>query len=107
MGADGEIPEWGGEIDEKLSTKAFLRKAEIHMNKMGKTTDQYVDTMRLFYKEGTRAETWHSELSEEQTKTGWEGYRKLLLEEFPSREIVTSKAADCHEVPLFPSLFLS
>ncbi|KAJ8093928.1 hypothetical protein PM082_009806 [Marasmius tenuissimus] len=86
--------EWGGEVGEKMSSKMFLKKAEIAFGQMMKKPDEFVEGVELFFKEGSRAEKWHSELTEAQKEAGWRTYKSLLMAEFPAREIVTRKPAD-------------
>ncbi|KAJ8092979.1 hypothetical protein PM082_011299 [Marasmius tenuissimus] len=94
MTVDADL-EWGGNVGaEKLSSKNFLRKAEITMVGMGRKQEEFVETVELFFKEGSRAEKWHEGLNEEEKKGGWRKYKELLLAEFPSQEIVAKKPAE-------------
>ncbi|KAJ8085551.1 hypothetical protein PM082_004369 [Marasmius tenuissimus] len=67
----GELdPEWGGEVGERMSMKTFLKKAKIVFRQMMKKLDEFVEGVELFFKEGSRAEKWHSELMEVQRAAG-------------------------------------
>ncbi|KAK1228235.1 hypothetical protein PQX77_008747 [Marasmius sp. AFHP31] len=93
MAVDADL-EWGGNPGEKMSSKAFLKKAEITMVGMGKKSEEMVEAVELFYKSGSRAEKWHEGLSEEDKKGGWKKYKELLLAEFPATEVVAKSPAE-------------
>ncbi|KAK1221910.1 hypothetical protein PQX77_015269 [Marasmius sp. AFHP31] len=93
MAVDADL-EWGGNPGEKLSSKAFLKKAEITMVGMGKKQEELVDSVELFYKSGSRVEKWHEGLTEEEKKGGWKKYKELLLAEFPATEVVAKSSAE-------------
>ncbi|KAK1233954.1 hypothetical protein PQX77_002854 [Marasmius sp. AFHP31] len=93
MAVDADL-EWGGNPGEKISSKAFLKKAEITMVGMGKKSEELVEAVELFYKSGSRVEKWHEGLSEEDKKGGWKKYKELLLAEFPATEVVAKSPAE-------------
>ncbi|KAL0564447.1 hypothetical protein V5O48_017600, partial [Marasmius crinis-equi] len=63
--------EFRGDVGEKLSSKDFLKKAEMRLMVMGATQAEYVEKMDLFLPHGSRAEKWWEELSEEAKGGGW------------------------------------
>ncbi|KAL0565473.1 hypothetical protein V5O48_016551 [Marasmius crinis-equi] len=80
--------EFRGDVGEKLSSKNFLKKAEMQLMVMGATQAEYIEKMDLFLLYGSRAEKWWEELSEEAKGGGWVAFKKLFLIEFPPREVV-------------------
>ncbi|KAJ8078109.1 hypothetical protein PM082_000315 [Marasmius tenuissimus] len=94
MATSAEMPLWGGEIGEQMTLKLFLKRAEWCMGQMQRKPEEYIASMHLFFKDGSRAETWHKELEESEKEKGWTHYSKLLLAEFPTRKIVAKTAAD-------------
>ncbi|KAL0063048.1 hypothetical protein AAF712_010072 [Marasmius tenuissimus] len=94
MATSAEMPLWGGEIGEQMTSKLFLKRAEWCMGQMQRKPEEYIASMHLFFKDGSRAETWHEELEESEKEKGWAHYSKMLLAEFPTRKIVAKTAAD-------------
>ncbi|KAK1234698.1 hypothetical protein PQX77_002095 [Marasmius sp. AFHP31] len=88
------MPLWGGEVGEELTSKNFLKRAEGWLVQTQKNENDYTKLVRLFYKDGSRAEKWHEELEKGDKDKGWEHYSELLLKEFPTRVTVTKKTTD-------------
>ncbi|KAK1222437.1 hypothetical protein PQX77_014722, partial [Marasmius sp. AFHP31] len=94
MATNTSMPSWGGKVGEELTSKNFLKRAEGWLIQTQKSESDYTKLVRLFYKDGSRAEKWHEELAKGEKEKGWDHYSELLLKEFPARATVTKKTSD-------------
>ncbi|KAJ8083637.1 hypothetical protein PM082_009512 [Marasmius tenuissimus] len=94
MAMNMSMPSWGGEVGEELSSKNFLKRAEGWLMQTQKSETDYTKLVKLFYKDGSRAEKWHEELAKGEKEKGWEHFSQLLVQAFPSRETAKKKATD-------------
>ncbi|KAJ8073800.1 hypothetical protein PM082_012078 [Marasmius tenuissimus] len=94
MATNMSMPSWGGEVGEELTSKNFLKRAEGWLVQTQKSKTNYTKLVKLFYKDGSRAEKWHEDLTKGEKEKGWDHYSDLLLKAFPMRETVTTKPTD-------------
>ncbi|KAK1223475.1 hypothetical protein PQX77_013651 [Marasmius sp. AFHP31] len=94
MATNTSMPSWEGKVGEELTSKNFLKRAEGWLVQTQKNEADYTKLVKLFYKDGSRAEKWHEELAKGERDKGWDHYSELLLKEFPTRATVTKKTTD-------------
>ncbi|KAK7456330.1 hypothetical protein VKT23_010577 [Stygiomarasmius scandens] len=81
--ATAVAPEYRGDIDEPMSSKEFLRKAELYMKMLYKQ-EEMADSVGLLFKDGSRAEEWYESKKEWDKKT-WAEFKKEFLNKFLPR----------------------
>ncbi|KAF5349041.1 hypothetical protein D9758_012709 [Tetrapyrgos nigripes] len=87
------IPKFTGETDEKLNPVDFLRDAEVYMIGSNIPEERMGKKMHLFFKAGSRADTWYRELGEEK-KAGWDNFSDEFLKEFPAPEVAKPTSSE-------------
>ncbi|THU92471.1 hypothetical protein K435DRAFT_862436 [Dendrothele bispora CBS 962.96] len=82
-----ERTQFSGDIDEKINSKDFLRTAESQLLTMGVAEAKFAKKVTLFFKAGSRVDTWYEELSQEVKDGDWDKFSSEFLKEFPSTQI--------------------
>ncbi|THU87277.1 hypothetical protein K435DRAFT_867433 [Dendrothele bispora CBS 962.96] len=82
-----ERTQFSGDIDEKINSKDFLRTAESQLLTMGVAEAKFAKKVTLFFKAGSRVDTWYEELNQEVKDGDWDKFSSEFLKEFPSTQI--------------------
>ncbi|KAK7468541.1 hypothetical protein VKT23_003046 [Stygiomarasmius scandens] len=72
-----------------MSSKEFLRKAELYMKLLYKP-EEMAGSVRLMFKDGSRAEEWYESQKGWEQKT-WAKFKKSFTAEFPPRTAATKE----------------
>jgi hypothetical protein len=87
-------PEYAGGTDEKMNSKDFLRKAEVHMLGMNITEDRFAKKVHLLFKAGSRVDAWYEKLDDKVKAGNWDDFKKAFLEEFPAPEVARPTSSE-------------
>ncbi|KAG7093347.1 hypothetical protein E1B28_007028 [Marasmius oreades] len=89
-----ESLEFRGEIGEEISSRDFLKKAEVRLLMMNIAEARFTKKVHLFFKDGSRVQRWYDKLEEASKGEDWDEFRKLFLVEFPAKEMAEVSEAD-------------